>query len=356
MTTPRRVHLYYFTNWARELITADEHLRLLPQMDMRQWTTDPNDPQLLRMARLDADYDGDWLKAVRAVSHPALEVVSVQLLGVPGVLKFLENFARRTERQDEHWLIFFGRRLEQLGPALGRTLKLFTTLGGKIFFWSWDNLSRDLKNYASDIGPYLTVLLHDEQPLLPAVAAALPQNCLERHLSGVANTVPFSVPFPEQVEERIVFLGSKMGVTPNRRQQFEALSAHFKDRFRAIYDYSVPVDERPQLQRYKVNLCPEGRCFTPPEMAGTHTDRPFWAGCFGQVPVIEDSRYGGRLEDLTQQGLVLRYPYGGGPKLIEACERALQTSDAERRRIYEHFNRHQTMSPIIGEMIARARR
>ena len=89
-------------------------------------------------------------------------------------------------------------------------------------------------------------------------------------------------------------------------------------------------------------------------MARTHTDRPFWSGCLGLVPVSEDSRSGGRLEELARAGLVIRYPHGDLRALGEACDRALSLPTTERRRIDEHFNRNETVGAVVAGAIAAA--
>jgi hypothetical protein len=93
--------------------------------------------------------------------------------------------------------------------------------------------------------------------------------------------------------------------------------------------------------------------FASPAMAKTHTDRPFWSGCLGMVPVSEDSREGGRLEELTREELIVRYAHGDLSALTQACERALAMPVVHRRRIYEHFNRHETVGAVVAEAIAR---
>ena len=105
------------------------------------------------------------------------------------------------------------------------------------------------------------------------------------------------------------------------------------------------------LSRFKVGFCPEGRKFTSAAMSLTHTDRPFWSGCLGMAPVSEDSRQGGRLEELHRAGLIWRYPHGNLKALAQACERALAASPEDRRRIYEHFNRSETVGAVVAEAI-----
>ncbi len=204
------------------------------------------------------------------------------------------------------------------------------------------------------IAPYLDVLIHDEAPLVAEGRARLKRDCLTHHRSWVANFAPGEAHFNAAPEERIYFLGSQMGLTPHRQRQLDFLKAKFKDRFVASYDHSTPVDARATLNRYKVGLCPEGRMFATPAMSATHTDRPFWSGCLGMVPVSEDSRQGGRLEDLHAEGLIVRYRHGDLVSLADACECALAMSTAERHLIHEHFNAHETVGAVVATALAEA--
>jgi hypothetical protein len=141
-------------------------------------------------------------------------------------------------------------------------------------------------------------------------------------------------------------------LSPHRKRQIEFLQGRFKDRFVASHDHSMPVAMRREMNRFKVGFCPEGRKFSTPAMAATHTDRPFWSGCAGMIPVSEDSAAGGRLEELHQAGLIVRYPHCNLEALAEACERALAAPVELRRRIFEHFNRHETVGAVVAENIA----
>jgi len=163
------------------------------------------------------------------------------------------------------------------------------------------------------------------------------------------------VAFNEAPEEKILFLGSQLGLTPHRQRQFDFLKQKFKDRFLSSYDHSISVADRDALNRFKVGLCPEGRKFTTPAMSVTHTDRPFWSGCLGMVPVSEDSKAGGRLQGLHEAGLILRYQHGDLRALEEMCERALTMPHPERRKIYDHFNRHETVGTVVADAIAAAK-
>jgi hypothetical protein len=205
-----------------------------------------------------------------------------------------------------------------------------------------------------EMAPHLDVLIHDESPLDPRGQAALAASCRQIHRSWVANFVPFATPFVEEPEEKIFFLGSKLGLTENRRRQIEYLERKFPGRVKPSHDHSVSVADRHQIGRYKVSLCPEGRKFTVPAMSATHTDRPFWSGCLGMVPVSENSREGDRLEELHRAGLIVRYRNGDADSLGTACEHALTISREDRRKIYEHFNRQETVGHVVAEALASA--
>jgi hypothetical protein len=89
-------------------------------------------------------------------------------------------------------------------------------------------------------------------------------------------------------------------------------------------------------------------------MSAAHTDRPFWSGCLGLMPVSENSKEGGRLEALAQANLVLRYSHGDLESLASVCEAALAADTAHRRRIYEHFNRFETVGRVVADALAAA--
>jgi hypothetical protein len=155
--------------------------------------------------------------------------------------------------------------------------------------------------------------------------------------------LPFTVPFNEHAERKIIFLGSQLGLTPHRHRQIDFLKTTFKDRFLAFHDHSVSVAARDGLSRYTVGFCPEGRKFNTPSMARSHTDRPFWSGCLGLVPVAENSTAGGRLDELAEAGLIRRYAHAD-----------LDATPAERRAIYDYFNRHETVGTVLADAMAAA--
>jgi hypothetical protein len=60
------------------------------------------------------------------------------------------------------------------------------------------------------------------------------------------------------------------------------------------------------------------------------------------------------LEELHRDGLVVRYAHGDLESLAQACKRALAMTHAERRKIFEHFNAHETIGAVVSEAIAAA--
>jgi hypothetical protein len=340
----------YFNTWAKELEDAAAYVARVPSIDLVTRVSDPNDKGLLAKARLDCDWYGENTRAFAALHPCGLEFLPAWVCGPQGVLDLAkaERFAG-----EERWLLTMGHQPQALGALAGRLFALLAASRVRHFYYAFDEASRMMPCF-SEIAPYIDVLVHDESPLNEAAGAALKPSCRTIHRSWVANVVPFSVPFNEEPEEKVLFLGSQLGLTPHRERQIAFLRGKLKDRFVAIHDHSVSVGERHKLNRFKAGHCPEGRKFTTPAMALTHTDRPFWSGCSGLVPVAEDSRQGGRLGELHGEGLIERYGHGDLPGLLAACERALSMGTAERRRIYDHFNRNETVGAVVAAAISDA--
>jgi hypothetical protein len=344
----RRVRVCYFNNWAKGLEPVDRYLARVGSMDLSRLVANPKDAKLMRWARLDCDWYAENARCFAAMRHDEIEFLPAWVCGLMGLLEFGQ--ARR-EPGEERWLIMMGHQPEHLGASAGKVFALLAKVGVRHCYYAFDEASRFMANFA-DIAPHLDILIHDEFPLDERNAAKLKPGCRTLHRSWVANVVPFAPPFNETPEEKILFLGSPLGLTEHRRRQIEHLQAVFKDRFVPSYDHSPAAGERVQLNRFKVAFCPEGRKFTTPAMAKTHTDRPFWSGCLGLVVVSEDSQSGGRLQELHERELILRYPYGDLDTLVAQCERALAMSNDERRRGYEHFNRHETVGTVVAEALA----
>ncbi len=349
MSLHRRIRVCYFNTWAQGLEPVADYLARLPAMDLRPLVSDPADAGLLAKARLDCDWYGENARAFAAMTHPSLEFLPAWVCGINGLLE-LAKVPRSVG--EERWLIMMAHQPQALKATAGKFFALLQKCGVRVLYYAFDEASRMMACFR-EIAPHLDVLIHDEAPLAPAGAAALRPTARTIHRSWVANTIPWATPFVENPEARIVFLGSEMGLTPHRQRQIDFLHARFGDKFTAIHDHSVSVGERHRLaERFKVSLCPEGRKFATPGMSATHTDRPFWSGCLGLVPVSEDSREGGRLEALHREGVLLRYPHGDLEVLAAACERGLAASTAERRRLYDYFNRCETVGKVVAEALA----
>ncbi len=348
---PRRLRIIHFNPWADRLESARDYLQRLPSADLRPRVSDPNDPALLQMARLDADWHGENTRAFAAMTHPGLDFLPAQVTGVAGILDLVKASRPPAE---EAWLLFDGQKAQSLGGTFSKLMPLLKRSGMRILLYAFDEASRTMACFR-DLAPFLDVLIHDEAPLDPKTTPAIAPHCLRIHRSWVANLIPLSIPFNESPEEKLLFLGSKLGLTPHRQRQLDFLAARFGDRLVAVHDHSVSVADRGQLNRYKASLCPEGRKFDTPAMSATHTDRPFWSGCLGMVPVSENSKAGGRLESLHAEGLIVRYGHGDLKALAAACEKALAMPNEERRRIYDHFNRNETVGTVVAEALAKFR-
>jgi hypothetical protein len=343
----RRVRVFCYCPWAERLMPAAEFLASLPAMDLAPRVSDPSDDRLMQMARLDRDWHAEHVRVFAAMTHGDIEFLPAAALGAKGLLDLVSAPRPPSE---EWWLLLTGQDPRNLGPVIGRTLAFIVRQGVRPFYYAFDEASRSMPCF-TDVAPHLDVLIHDESPLAEAGRAALGLHCLTIHRSWVANLLPFAAPFDEHPEEKILFLGSKLGFTPHRRRQVEFLQSKFKDRIVAIHDHSLPVGERLRLSQFKVGFCPEGRMFTTPGMRLTHTDRPFWSGCLGMVPVSEDSKEGGRLEELHRAGLILRYAHGDHRGLARACEEALAMPNDARRRIYDYFNKNETVGTVVAAAI-----
>lgn len=348
----RRIRICYFNQWAAALESASSYLAAVGALDLRLKVSNRNDPALLKKARLDCDWYAANTRCFAQLTDSSWEQLPAWVVGTQHLLS-LASAPR--EPGEERWLISMGHQPQFLGQLAGKVFELLARSGVKILFYAFDEASRQMPCF-NEIAPWLDVLIHDESPLAAAGAARMRSDALRIHRSWVANLVAGEVGFRDDPEERIYFLGSQLGLTPHRERQIRYLAQHFGDRFVWSCDHSQSVGSRGELSRYKVGFCPEGRKFTTPAMSLAHTDRPFWCGCMGMVPVSEDSVAGGRLESLAQAGLIVRYRHGDLAGLAEACTRALALSAGERRLIYDHFNQHETVGAVVREAIRQSGR
>ncbi|MDX2187678.1 MAG: hypothetical protein SFV32_12150 [Opitutaceae bacterium] len=341
------LHLTHFCPWAAGWENVDSFLARLETLPLPVDPRAPDRERLEKMARLDRAWHGESSRCFASLQHPDMTLIAPKVTGAAGLAQLLKDPAPLPGKS---WLIFEGHTPAKLKGLLGKVLGPLKAKGWKVLYYSFDESSRRMPEFR-DLAPHLSVLIHDEAPLDPANATLLPADCLRIHRSWVANVVPFAAPWVEEPEKRILFLGSQLGLTPHRQRQIDFLKKEFKDRFTAHCDHSVAVADRFSLGRTKVSVCPEGRMFATPTMAATHTDRPFWSGCLGMVPVSEDSAQGGRLQSLHDAGLILRYAHADLAQLKERCEEALELPNEKRRQIYDHFNREETVGSVVAEGI-----
>lgn len=351
--TVRTLRVCYFNVWAQGLEDAMGYVRRAPELNLAPLVSNPRDAGLMTKARLDCDWYAENTRCFAAMAVPGIEFLPAWVCGKDGVLDVAR--APREVAGEERWLITMGHQPQALGPVAGKVFELLARTGVRHAYYAFDEASREMPCFA-EIAPHLSVLIHDETPLDDRGRARLRPQAVVQHRSWVANVVPGAHPFVAAPEPKVVFLGSQLGLTPHRQRQIDFLKRQFGDRFTVIADHSLPVRERGMLaERFAVSVCPEGRKFATPAMAAAHTDRPFWSGCMGLVPVSEDSQAGGRLEALHRAGLIVRYPHGDLAALGAACERALAMNADERRRIHEHFNRNETVGTVLAEAIAAAK-
>ncbi len=343
------IRILFFSSWAEQAIDAAEYLRALPGRDLAGSVPDPSNPDLLQMARLDCDWNGECLRCFAAMEHRLLEFLPARILGVRGLL---QSVMEGEFGPEQPWLVLVAQSAEPYAPVIGKLLADFTAKGGRVMHWAYDDASRTMPCFKDSIAPYLSVLIHDEDPLEPGALKVMPPDCRTLRQSWTANVLPFGARFEDDPDPSIMFLGSKMGVTGHRQTQIDALSKRFGARFQAITDHSVSVEERRTFTAVKVHVCPEGRKFHTPSMSRSHTDRPFWAGCMGQVPVSENSAGGERLVELMEQKLIIPYAHGDIGDLVRSCEQALEIDNKERRRLYDWYNREGTVGPTAARMIA----
>jgi hypothetical protein len=346
----RALRVFHYCAWADRLEPSTSFLERLPQVDVSSRVPEPRTPDLIRMARLDCDWHAENVRAFSALSHPPRIFLPAQVFGAAGVMDFVKSSQRRPEAEI-WWLIFMGQQPQALATAWAKLGPLLSRHGVRLLYYAFDEASRTMPCFP-ELAPWLDVLIHDESPLAEPSARRMRPDCLCLHRSWVANLVPFSIPFNEAPEPGILFLGSKLGLTPHRQRQINYLQARYKDRFHAIHDHSLSVADRGSVNRWSVSICPEGRKFSSRAMAATHTDRPFWSGCLGMIPVSEDSQSGGRLEPLHQAGMIMRYPHGDLAALGEACDHALAKTRDERHRVYQYFNGHETVGQVVAPMIS----
>jgi hypothetical protein len=346
----RVAKIIFFNPWGDGFEPIEAYLSRLPSWDITPRLAAGADARLRKMAHLDCDWHGECARCFSSLAHPQLRFNPAWITGISGLAEVAQHCAKPAD--EIRWLVFIAQHPQSLEPALVPFCSFLKKQGVRIALYAYDEASRSMPCFGA-LAPLLDVLIHDELPLGPA-ASGLRPDCINRHRSWVANVLPFTVPFNEHAERKIIFLGSQLGLTPHRHRQIDFLKTTFKDRFLAFHDHSVSVAARDGLSCYTVGFCPEGRKFNTPSMARSHTDRPFWSGCLGLVPVAENSTAGGRLDELAEAGLIRRYAHADLKSLRDACAQALDATPAERRAIYDYFNRHETVGTVLADAMAAA--
>ena len=243
----RRVRICYFNTWADQLEDASAYLGRVGGLDLTSRIADPNDAALLQKARLDCDWYAENARCFARLEHPAIEFLAAKVCGPAGVL----NLARLPrEPGEERWLVTMAHQPQALGTAAGRVFALLAREGVRHCYYAFDEASRFMPCF-DEIAPHLDILIHDESPLNASGQARLRSTARIFHRSWVANVVPFASAFNEEPEQRILFLGSRLGLTPHRERQIHFLRERFQDGFVAIHDHSVPVRERDALRRFR---------------------------------------------------------------------------------------------------------
>lgn len=348
---PRKLRVIHYSTWVDDFEPAAAYLQRQATRDLTPRVANANDPELMRMARLDCDWHNENVRCFAAMAVPGFAMQPALVVGARGLLALVQRSAMKPA-DEEWWLIFAGQEPKTLASAVEKLGLVLRRNGLRLLYYAFDEASRTMPGFR-ELAPSLDVLIHDESPLDPAAEQALRPECLRIHRSWVANVIPYSIPFCETPERKIVFLGSKLGLSPHRQRQLAFLEAKLGAALVAIHDHSLAVADRGRLAHYQAAWCPEGRKFPGPTMSKTHTDRPFWAGCMGVIPISENSVAGDRLEPLHASGLILRYDHGDLESLWTACQRALDTPIQSRRLIYDHFNREETIAQVVSQAISR---
>src|SRR5437867_2669905 len=137
--TPARVRIVYYSSWADGLQTAREYLGSLPGRDLSSKVSDPRDADLMRMARLDCDWDGEVLRAFAAMEHPSLAFEPAQIAGPRGLLELV---ASASWGGAAPWIVFTDQKPATLATIVGKLLEPFRPRGGRVLYWSYDDASR----------------------------------------------------------------------------------------------------------------------------------------------------------------------------------------------------------------------
>ncbi|MGH7997243.1 MAG: hypothetical protein ACREFX_12930, partial [Opitutaceae bacterium] len=214
----RPIRIVQFCPWADRLRPAADFLRELSAGELAARVRDPADEDLMRMAALDRDWHGETVRAFAALGreNEHLTAVPEGMDFLPswvfGVVGAAELISRANAPEEERWLVITGQHPQLFGGAAGRFFQGCARRGFRILYYAFDEASRTMPCFP-EIAPHLDVLIHDERPLAEPGRSRLRPDCQTVHRSWVANLIPFAAPFIENPEPKIVFLGSKLGLT-----------------------------------------------------------------------------------------------------------------------------------------------
>jgi hypothetical protein len=136
-STPERkpvVRLWIYCPWAGRPGPAEEYLADLANVNLSHRLGHASDPRLLRMARLDCDWQGENVRCFAALRHPGLEFRPAQVLGASGLAEFVNGFAHHPAGEN-WWLVFTGQQPGELPPGVAAKVAAFTRRnGGRVLF------------------------------------------------------------------------------------------------------------------------------------------------------------------------------------------------------------------------------
>ena len=145
----RRVKLFVFSPWADRLQDGAEYLRGLPALDVAKRVTKPDDPALVKMARLDCDWHGENIRALGAAAHAALEFLPVHAIGKSGLADLLVT---TKPAEEEWWLVLTGQHPQMMVGMIGKVMQLLAMQGVRILYYAFDDASRSMPAF-SEIAP-----------------------------------------------------------------------------------------------------------------------------------------------------------------------------------------------------------
>ncbi len=118
--------IFFSPAWEDGLRDAEDHLILLGNKDLSSKVKDPFDPELMQMARLDCDWNGECLRAFAAIQNKELELFPALIADTEGLLEFIKagSFGDAVP-----WLILINRSPALAESVIGNLLEMFRRQG-----------------------------------------------------------------------------------------------------------------------------------------------------------------------------------------------------------------------------------